>query len=197
MTRVRRWVALTAALGFATALVAVITQRTQTGLPTPGRLVPAVPAQVPPLHFTDGAGQPVALSDFTGRVVLLNLWATWCSPCVRELPSLDRLQAALGSPAFQVVALAEDRGGAATVLPFLKQRQIQGLTAYLDAPGAATAVFETQGLPTTILIDRDGREVARMLGGTDWDAGTARQAVEALVMGSKGSPLGGVQGQRP
>jgi thiol-disulfide isomerase/thioredoxin len=183
----KRWAAATAVLGLGVALaVSIVLQVTRTGLQT-GRFLPAT-ATAPPLHFIDGDGRAMALSDFAGRVVLLNLWATWCLPCVRELPSLDRLQAALGGPDFQVVALAEDHGGAATVLPFLRQRQIRALSAYLDQPGAAAMAFETQGLPTTLLIDRDGREVGWMLGGTDWDAGPARQTLEALIAAGRPGP---------
>ncbi len=181
MTHLKQGTAIIAVLGLGTALIAGIIQLTQTATPSIGRLVLTTPVPAPPLRFTDGDGRPVALGDFAGRVVLLNLWATWCGPCVRELPSLDRLQATLGGSNFQVVALAEDRGGAATVLPFLKQQHIRALSAYLDAPEAAQAAFAVQGLPTSLLIDRNGRVVGQMLGGTDWDGGDARQGVEALV----------------
>ena len=123
----------------------------------------------------------MTLDDFTGRVILLNVWATWCGPCVRELASLDRLQASLGGDKFQVVALSEDRGEAATVLPFFKQRQIQALAPYLDMSGVALAALKSQGLPTSILIDRTGQEVGRMLGGADWDSGPARQSLEDII----------------
>jgi thiol-disulfide isomerase/thioredoxin len=178
--QLKRWATATAVLGFGAALAVGMVLLTQIG-PETGHFRSAGPRPLPPLHFTDGDGRPMTLASFAGRVVLLNLWATWCAPCVRELPSLDRLQASLGGPDFQVVALAEDRGGAATVLPFLKERQIRALSAYLDAPGMAPTALETDGLPTTLLIDRQGREVGWMLGGTDWDAGPARHAIEALI----------------
>jgi thiol-disulfide isomerase/thioredoxin len=181
LTNVRRWIAVGAALCFGATLVVMSLQRSQLSSSPLGHLVLTTPTPLPPLHFVDGQGRPMTLGDFAGRVVLLNVWATWCGPCVRELPSLDRLQASLGGYKFQVVALSEDRGGAATVLPFFAQRQIQALAPYLDTPGTALGALKGQGLPTSILIDRAGREVGRMLGGTNWDSGPTRQSIEAVV----------------
>ncbi len=131
--------------------------------------------------FVDGAGRPVRLADFAGKVVLLNVWATWCAPCVRELPSLDRLQAELGGADFQVVAVAQDRGGAAVVQPFMEKHGVKALSAYFDALGAAGTALGVPGLPTSILIGRDGREVARMLGVADWGTPTMRRQIISLV----------------
>ena len=134
--------------------------------------------------FTDGAGKPVTLADFAGKVVLLNLWATWCAPCIKEMPSLARLQTELGGADFQVVALAQDRGGAPVVLPFLEKLGVKSLAPYLDAPGAAGKAFAVQGLPTSLLIGRDGRETARLLGGADWDGPATRgRILEAIARG--------------
>ncbi len=146
-----------------------------------GRFVMAPsPRPVPAFDFTDAQGRRLGLADFSGRVVLLNLWATWCGPCVAEMPSLDRLQAALGGPDFAVVALSQDRGGGGVVLPFLSQHHL-ALVAYLDPPGAAALALGSQGLPTTVLIDRDGHEVGRMLGANAWDAPPARSLIEAVI----------------
>lgn len=137
--------------------------------------------------FTDGAGKPVRLADFAGKAVLLNLWATWCAPCIKEMPSLDRLQRDLGGSNFQVLAVAQDRGGAAVVLPFLEKQGVKTLAPYLDAPGAAGNVFGVQGLPTSILFGPDGREAARLLGGADWDNPAVRsQIADVIGEGGKG-----------
>ena len=131
--------------------------------------------------FTDGAGQPVRLADFAGTVVLLNVWATWCAPCVKELPALDRLQSELGRPGFQVVAVAQDRGGAAVVLPFLDKQGVKALKPSLDTPDKAGTILGVRGLPTSILIGRDGREAARLLGGADWDSPAVRRQITELT----------------
>ena len=148
-----------------------------------GRFVVAA-RPVADFTFTDAAGKPLRLADFAGKAVLLNLWATWCGPCVREMPAIDRLQAALGGPTFQVVAMAEDRGGAAVVLPFLEKQGVKALAPYLDPPGAAATAFGIPGLPTTILIGRDGREIARLMGGADWDSPAMRAEIARLIAGS-------------
>jgi thiol-disulfide isomerase/thioredoxin len=191
-----RWFAVLAVAGFAGALVAVVSSMNPPGPetvftagsggagpgappPPAGRFVrAATPAAVAPLRFTDAAGHPVSLADFTGRVVLVNLWATWCTPCVQEMPSLDRLQASVGGADFQVVALSVDRGGAAVVAPFLERLGLRALTPYLDTEGMALKALAAPGLPTTILIDRQGREVGRMLGRTEWDSPEIRQIID-------------------
>ena len=181
-----------AALSFAMAVAAgtmlLFRPAPEDGAPaTPGRFAPAGESRpVPALAFTDGAGHPASLADFKGKVVLLNLWATWCAPCVREMPSLDRLQAALGGADFQVVALAEDRGGGAVVLPFLEKLGLRSLSPYLDAPGAAAQAFGAPGLPTTVLIGRDGREAGRTLGAAEWDSPESRRMIDGLIAGKRG-----------
>jgi thiol-disulfide isomerase/thioredoxin len=141
----------------------------------------AAPRALPPLRFIDSSGRAMSLENFRGRVILLNLWATWCGPCVKEMPALDRLQTELGSPAFQVVPLSVDRDGAATVIPFLEKLGIRSLVPYLDIKGSSLKLLGTQGLPTTLLIDRDGREVARMLGGAEWDSPAVRGIIRRLI----------------
>ncbi len=137
---------------------------------------------VPVVSFTEGdATRAVGLGDFAGKAVLLNLWATWCAPCVNELPSLDRLQAELGGADFQVVAVAGDRGGAGVVMPFLSKQGVKALVPYLDPGGALLSAFGVRGLPTSILIGRDGHEAARLLGGADWDSPAVRREIMRLI----------------
>ncbi|MGF7174244.1 TlpA family protein disulfide reductase [Azospirillum doebereinerae] len=128
------------------------------------------PKPVPPLAFVDGEGRRVDLDAFTGKLVLLNLWATWCGPCVKEMPSLDRLQAQLGGDAFQVVALSLDRGGRGAVEPFYAKTGVGHLALFLDPGSASMQVLGLRGLPTTLLVDQEGRELGRVEGAVEWDS---------------------------
>ncbi|HEV8553747.1 MAG TPA: TlpA disulfide reductase family protein [Casimicrobiaceae bacterium] len=125
---------------------------------------------VPATRFQDSSGRQLTLADFKGRVVLLNIWATWCSPCRKEMPTLDRLQAALGGPSFEVVALSIDRDGMGIVRSFYDEIHVQSLAVYIDPSAEAMQTLSIIGVPTTILIDASGREVWRRLGPETWDA---------------------------
>lgn len=138
---------------------------------------------VPALVFLDAEGREVPLSEFRGRVVLLNLWATWCGPCVREMPSLDALQVRLGGPDFAVVALSQDRGGAEVVRKFYEDYDLANLDVWLDKANAAGRALKTRGLPTTVLIDAQGREVGRVEGAEEWDAPEMVERIEAVIAG--------------
>ncbi len=129
------------------------------------RLDPPRPA--PDLAFAARDGTPKTLADFRGRVVLVNFWATWCGPCIEEMPSLDRLQAKLGSR-LTVLAISEDRRGVAAVDPFLARLGLKSLAVYLDSRNAALQAFGLEVLPTSVLIDRDGRMVWTVEGAVDW-----------------------------
>jgi thiol-disulfide isomerase/thioredoxin len=128
------------------------------------------PAAVPTLDFVDGGGRSMTLADFRGRVILLNVWATWCVPCRKEMPTLDRLQAKLGGADFQVIALSIDRQGMAVVKPFYRDVGLAALGIYIDQSGKATQLLHAVGVPMTLLIDRQGREVARKMGPAEWDS---------------------------
>jgi thiol-disulfide isomerase/thioredoxin len=105
-------------------------------------------------------------ADWRGRIVVLNFWATWCIPCVAELPSLDRLAAS--APDFAVLAVSADRTGAEVVSPFLKAHGIAHLTTLLDPHMAAGQAFGVAGFPTTLVIDASGRLRGRLEGPADW-----------------------------
>ena len=120
--------------------------------------------------FENAKGNPVGLADFRGKAILLNVWATWCAPCRKEMPALDRLQAELGGPDFEVVALSVDRNGLDAVRPFFAEIGIENLDIYLDQPAAAMKALGVVGLPTTLLIDGNGRELQRWLGPKEWDS---------------------------
>jgi len=124
---------------------------------------------LPEIRFQDASGDSRSLADFRGRVVLLNLWATWCVPCRKEMPSLDRLQTQLGGPAFEVVALSIDRSSQA-VREFYQQYGIRALALYIDPSTEVTRPLGTVGIPTTLLVDGEGRELWRRVGPAKWDA---------------------------
>ncbi|NNH41868.1 TlpA disulfide reductase family protein [Rhizobium laguerreae] len=128
------------------------------------------PEPVPVLQFADDAGRPQTLDMFRGKVVLLNLWATWCVPCRKEMPTLDRLQAMLGGADFEVVALSIDRGGPEAVRKFYAETGVQHLAIHVDATSKAGFALATIGLPTTLLINRQGQELGRLVGPAEWDA---------------------------
>ncbi|MEX1073787.1 MAG: TlpA disulfide reductase family protein [Burkholderiales bacterium] len=129
----------------------------------------ASPRPLPEIAFADGAGKPKTLADFRGKIVLLNVWATWCPPCREEMPSLDRLQKALGGPRFEVVALSIDAEGAPAVQRFYKEIGIASLAIYVDPAMRAAGQLGTLGVPTTLLIDAQGRELGRHAGPAQWD----------------------------
>ncbi len=129
----------------------------------------AKPEPVPALKFLDREQKERTLAEFQGKVVLLNLWATWCEPCIREMPSLERLQAALAGRDFTVLALSQDRGGLPLVEKFYQQHGLK-LDMFVDKTTTAARSLKARGLPTTFLIDAEGREIGRFEGAADWDA---------------------------
>lgn len=128
------------------------------------------PKPVPEIQFQDSEGNTLTLRDFRGKVVLLNIWATWCLPCRREMPTLDRLQAKLGGPDFEVLPLSIDRNGFEAITKFYSDVGVKKLAMYLDGSAEAASTLGAVGLPTTLLIDRDGRELGRLVGPAEWDS---------------------------
>ena len=143
------------------------------------------PRPLADVPFQDGTGRKLALTDFKGKVVLLNVWATWCSPCREEMPTLDRLQARLGGKDFEVVALSIDRDGPDVVRKFFKEIDIRNLALYIDPTMDAQSKLRLVGVPTTLLIDRDGREVARHTGIAEWDAPQIIETIERYMVKRK------------
>jgi thiol-disulfide isomerase/thioredoxin len=122
------------------------------------------------VRFDDDRGQERNLSDFRGKVVLLNIWATWCVPCRKEMPALDHIEALLGGLKFTVVTVSVDRLGFEAVGRFFEEVGIQRLPAYVDNSGNASRTLRAFGLPTSVVIDRDGREIGRITGPAEWDS---------------------------
>jgi thiol-disulfide isomerase/thioredoxin len=133
-------------------------------------LILEAPRLTPSIGFEDGQGRKRSLADFKGKVVVLNIWATWCVPCRREMPALDRLQADLGGPEFAVVPLSIDRNGIDAINKFYSEMGIRNLPIYIDVSGNAVRELGAVGLPTTLILDRAGQEIARVVGPLDWDA---------------------------
>jgi thiol-disulfide isomerase/thioredoxin len=128
------------------------------------------PKPAPQLQFEDASGRARSLADFRGKVVLLNIWATWCAPCREEMPALDQLQAKLGGPAFEVVAVSVDQQGPEIARRFFADVGIKSLAFYIDRNAKAAFQIDVPGLPATLLIDAEGREIGRHLGAAKWDS---------------------------
>lgn len=131
----------------------------------------------PDVQFLDAAHNKLNLEAFSGKVVVLNLWATWCTPCIKEMPMLDRLQQQLESVGVVVVALSLDSGGPEVVKAFYEEHGIEHLKIYVDPTSRALGGFNVIGLPTTILIDRDGNDRGRVVGPAEWDDAAAADLV--------------------
>lgn len=143
--------------------------------------VASSPELIADFSFVDSDGNKLTMSDFRGKVILLNFWATWCGPCRKEMPSIDRLQAEMGSDAFQVIALSHDLKGITQVEKFYKKYKIKHLEVYNDktlVSGRETGVF---GLPATLIIDKKGNEVARLVGPAEWDTDEAKALIQAVI----------------
>jgi thiol-disulfide isomerase/thioredoxin len=146
-----------------------------------GHFVPASsPRPAPPVSFTDLAGKTVHLSNFAGKVVILNLWATWCAPCRHEMPSLERLQTRFGDK-LAVLPVSQDLGGNKMVVPFVGNLGLAKLNVYVDPKSTVGRAFKVEGLPTSFLIDRQGRILGRVEGEAEWDEPKMLAVIEPLL----------------
>jgi thiol-disulfide isomerase/thioredoxin len=143
------------------------------------------PLEVPDLNFDDGSGQARKLSDFRGKTVLLNLWATWCVPCRKEMPALNELQTKLGSDAFQVIAINIDTRDAEKPKAFLTEGKLTALDYFTDKSARVfqdlKSVGRALGMPTSVLIDPKGCEIATIAGPAEWASGDAVALIEAAL----------------
>lgn len=139
------------------------------------------PHTVPDVTFSNAAGEHHDLSSYKGRYVLLNLWATWCAPCVKELPALAKLQGAVPLGKLTVLTVNVGQGSAADTAAFMKAHSASALPVNLDSDSAFIRAFGAFGLPLSVLIDPQGREVARAVGPADWDAGESIAYFKALA----------------
>lgn len=141
------------------------------------------PVALRDIRFTDTEGALVTLMDKRGRVVLMNFWATWCPPCVREMPSLDRLQAKFHKNVFEAVLISEDRD-AGGIRPFYERLGLKNLAGYHDPHMRLSRELKVSGLPTTLLIDSHGNEVGRVVGPAEWDSPAALELIRRYTGGS-------------
>ena len=140
------------------------------------------PAKV---SFADADGKSVSFADFRGKVVLVNVWATWCAPCIREMPTLARLEAELGGDDFAVVAVSVDRQGMPAVARFYRKQGIGNLPAFVDTRNTVPRALRVVGLPTTVVLDREGREIGRLVGDAEWDSPEAVALVRHIIEASR------------
>ena len=135
------------------------------------------PEQIASPNFQDKMGQPVNLDSFKGKVVVVNFWATWCPPCIAEMPALDKLQSELGGKDFTVIAISTDRDGIKKSAPFYRRAGIKNLALYNDKRGSLLDAFGAKNLPITLVLDREGRVVGRIEGAANWDSTEAKALI--------------------
>ena len=145
-----------------------------------------VPKAMPPATFMDASGGQVNTAQFVGNVVMLNFWATWCAPCVEEMPVFDALQAEYGPRGLRIVAVSQDQGKASTevvseINRFYASYGIRHLPIFIDQLGNAYSAVNAVGLPTTVVIDKSGRERMRVAGVIDWQDAQFRGWLEQLL----------------
>jgi thiol-disulfide isomerase/thioredoxin len=144
-------------------------------------VIPTPPTQ-PDLPFTDAEGGRRTLADFRGKVIMVNLWATWCAPCVAELPSLGALAAAMKAQPFEIIAISlDDAGDASFAKDFLARHAGADLAFYHDPSYKIPFEARARGVPTTILYDRSGQEIARLAGEADWASPEAKALIAAAL----------------
>jgi thiol-disulfide isomerase/thioredoxin len=137
------------------------------------------PRMLPDVAIFDGSEQPHSLTAWHGQWVVLNFWATWCAPCRHEMPSLDRLQAAM--PEIAVLPVATGRNSVVAIQKFFEEAEVTGLPVLRDPKSALSREMGVMGLPVTLVIDPEGREVARLIGDAEWDSADAQAVLGALL----------------
>jgi len=135
------------------------------------------PVPVPETPFISADGETIKLADLKGRFVLLNFWATWCAPCIRELPSIEALSQAVTDPRFEVMLVSIDRGGAKVHQPFLQKLGITTLSSASDPSAKLLRALKSPGVPVTLLIGPDGMIQGRLIGDAEWDSEPARALI--------------------
>jgi thiol-disulfide isomerase/thioredoxin len=177
------WLAviIIALVGLASAPGPVTAVAADAGPKPPKFIMQEPPIPAPATAFKDMADANKTLADFKGKVLIVNFWATWCAPCVKEMPMLEALQAKLGGPAFQVLAVSQDREGAKVAKPFIEVQKWNKAAFFTESPGHFARDGNLRGLPTSLLIDKQGREVARVEGEANWLAPEVEKRLKDLM----------------
>jgi thiol-disulfide isomerase/thioredoxin len=139
------------------------------------------PKPAPMTVFKDESGNDHTLADFAGKALVVNFWATWCAPCVKEMPTLDALQAQLGAKGVAVLAISQDREGAQVAKPFKEKNGWNNLALYIEAAGSFQKDADLRGLPTSIILNKAGQEVGRVEGEVNWTSPEVEQKLQALA----------------
>ncbi|MCC3861624.1 TlpA family protein disulfide reductase [Pseudemcibacter aquimaris] len=135
--------------------------------------------------FQDEHGAEMTFADFKGKVILVNLWATWCAPCIKEMPDLNGLQESLGGDNFEVVLISENQDGIESSLKFLEDHNINHLKTYIDPGRKVARTLKSSALPTSLLIDANGNEIGRLVGPAEWNSGDAKALINYYITKSK------------
>lgn len=133
------------------------------------------------VSFQNEQGNNVTLADYEGKVLVVNLWATWCAPCIREMPTLDNLEREMGGESLHIIAMSQDREGKSVAQPFMETNEWSNLDLYVAPDLAFAKAAAVKGLPTTLVIDKKGREVARLQGTAEWDSEDIRTILRELI----------------
>lgn len=139
------------------------------------------PQPMPDVTFQNASGENLSFASLKGRGIVLNIWATWCGPCRQEMPALSRLQRAIAGTGVEVVALSVDSKGFKAAESFLRGVKAADLKLFADPSTRARSALAISGLPTTLLIDKDGLEVGRLSGAAHWDSEEAKQLIATLI----------------
>ncbi len=148
------------------------------------------PVKKPPVAFRGGDDQLLKLTDFKGQLLVVNLWATWCVPCIKEMPALDRLQEKLGPRGLKVIAVNQDVKGYAAAKGFMDKTGLKNLEIFTDEKSAISSRWKVPGLPASFVMTPDGQEIARLFGAAEWDSAEMTGFLEQFLPAQENPPAG-------